>query len=66
MKLDLRIPIGIIFSIFGVILVVYSKISDPAVYEKHSLGININFEWGLVMLVFGILMLVPAMIWRKK
>jgi hypothetical protein len=29
---------------------------DPAMYDR-SLGININLWWGLVMLIFGALML---------
>ena len=31
-------------------------LSDPAIYQR-SLGININLEWGIVMLVFGAIML---------
>jgi hypothetical protein len=31
-------------------------ISDPAIYER-SLGIHINLWWGVVLLVFGAVML---------
>jgi hypothetical protein len=65
MNIDLRLPIGIIFSLFGLILVVYSQFSGDAVYAKHSLGININLEWGLVLLGFGILMLALSR-WGKR
>ena len=41
----------------GVLLTGYGFLSDPALYE-HSLGININLVWGLVLLVFGVLMIV--------
>ena len=56
MGLDIRLPIGFLFSIFGVLLIAYGALSDPAIYQR-SLGININLEWGIVMLVFGAIML---------
>jgi hypothetical protein len=56
MGLDIRLPIGFLFSIFGVLLIAYGLLSDPAIYQR-SLGININLEWGIVMLVFGAIML---------
>jgi len=56
MNLDLRLPIGLMFGIFGVILTGYGLVSDRAIYER-SLGINVNLLWGLVLLVFGALML---------
>jgi len=54
--MDIRVPIGLMFSSFGALLVVYGLISDPAVY-KRSLGINVNLWWGLVQLAFGLTML---------
>jgi hypothetical protein len=60
MGLDIRTPIGVMFSLLGAVLTVYGGIiSDKAIYAK-SLGINVNLWWGLVMLVFGIAMLVMA------
>jgi len=56
MGLDIRLPIGFLFSIFGVLLIGYGALSDPAIYQR-SLGININLGWGGVMLVFGVIML---------
>lgn len=56
MKLDLRLPIGLMFAIFGAMLVVYGLISDPAIYAR-SLGINVNLWWGVVLLAFGVGML---------
>jgi hypothetical protein len=56
MRLDVRFPIGGMFSIVGAILTVYGIVSDPAMYEK-SLGINVNLWWGLVLLAFGLVML---------
>ena len=59
MRLDVRLPIGVMFAIFGAMLVIYGLVSDKAIYER-SLGININLWWGLVMFVFGAFMLVMA------
>ena len=56
MDLDLRVPVGLMFTIFGFILVVVGLVGGPALTEK-SLGVNINLWWGVVMLVFGGLML---------
>ena len=56
MKLDLRLPIGLMFTIFGVMLTLYGLVADPAIYAR-SLGININLWWGLVLLAFGLVML---------
>jgi hypothetical protein len=56
MNLDLRLPIGLMFSLFGAILVVYGFVSDAAIYQR-SLGINVNLWWGIVLLAFGLVML---------
>jgi len=60
MSLDLRLPIGLLFLALGALLGVYGLISDPAIYAV-SLGINVNLWWGLVMLIFGAAMFVPAL-----
>lgn len=65
MNFDLRLPIGILFSVYGIILAGYGVVSDKAIYDK-SLGININLVWGAVMLAFGALMLLLAFRGRKK
>ena len=56
MDLDIRMPIGALFSIFGVILAAYGFLSDPAIYQR-SLGLNVNLIWGSVMLVTGAILL---------
>ena len=56
MGLDLRVPIGLMFLILGLLMVGYGIVGDPAMYER-SLGLNVNLWWGLVMFVFGGLML---------
>jgi hypothetical protein len=55
MGLDIRLPIGIIFTIYGLILLVYGALTDPAIFER-SLGVNIDLWWGAAMLVFGLFM----------
>ena len=55
MGIDIRTPVGVFFGLLGVILLAYGAISDASVYAK-SLGININFAWGLVLFVFGLVM----------
>lgn len=55
MQFDLRYPIGILFTIYGVLLSAYGLLSNKEQYAR-SLGININLIWGIVMLVFGVVM----------
>jgi hypothetical protein len=55
MGLDIRLPIGIIFSIYGLIMIVYGALADPAIFER-SMGVNIDVWWGALMLVFGVFM----------
>ncbi len=56
MGLDIRIPIGLMFSVFGILLMAFGLASNKQIYAV-SLGINVNLIWGLVLLVFGIIML---------
>lgn len=67
MSYDLRFPIGSLFSFYGVILLIWGAAtnSDAARYQP-SLGINLNLWSGLVLLVFGALMLLGAMSARRK
>jgi hypothetical protein len=60
MQLDVRVPIGLLFSALGVLLTVFGAISDRAIYQQ-SLGVNINLVWGVVMLAFGV-----AMFWLGR
>lgn len=58
MGLDIRYPIGLMFGIIGLVMLVYGLLtgSDP-MYARHSLGINVNLWWGALLLVFGAVML---------
>lgn len=61
MGLDIKIPIGLMFTVLGLLLGIYGIVtaSNAELYEK-SLGINVNLWTGLVMLVFGLFMLAFA------
>jgi hypothetical protein len=58
MSLDIRIPIGAMFLVIGLLLAVYGLITagDVQTYQK-SLLINVNLWWSAAMLIFGIAML---------
>lgn len=63
--IDIRIPIGLMFTIIGTLISVFGFVtmSNAEMYQK-SLGINVNVIMGLLMLVFGLIMLFFAR--RKK
>ncbi len=58
MRGDIRIPIGLMFAVIGIMLAIFGVLTqfgilfDRAIYER-SLGININIWWGLILLAFG-------------
>ena len=56
MDFDIRLPIGSMFAILGVLLLGYGLISGHEIYAR-SLGINVNVAWGAVLVVFGGVML---------
>jgi len=62
---DIRIPIGLMFTIIGLLLSVFGLITtaDTEMYQR-SLGINVNLIMGVLMLIFGLIMLYFAR--RKK
>ena len=57
MGLDIRWPIGLMFSLIGLLLTGYGMVKAT---DSVSLGININLIWGCVLLVFGAAMLFGA------
>ena len=56
MNLDIRLPIGALFALLGVMLTGYGLMADDAIYDR-SLGHNVNLWWGIVVLLFGVLFL---------
>ena len=57
MRLDIRIPLGLLFMVLGALLAIFGAVSDPQLYQR-SLSINLNLWWGSVLVAFGALMLV--------
>lgn len=67
MGLDIRFPIGIMFTLIGLILVITGIVTGGDVsFYKISLGININLIWGAVLLLFGGLMWGFAILGKNK
>lgn len=60
MRFDIRLPIGLLFLMIGLVLTAYGLLSGPAIYRAHSLGVNVNLIWGLAMAAFGLVMLALA------
>jgi membrane-bound ClpP family serine protease len=56
MNLDLRIPMGLMFSIVGAIMTIFGLFTRGSSIYERSAGMNINLIWGIVMLVFGLTM----------
>jgi hypothetical protein len=55
MGLDIRLPIGLLFTVLGALLIAFGALSDASIYQR-SLGYNINLGWGGVMAAFGLAM----------
>ena len=55
MGLDIRLPIGWMFTVFGVLLTGFGIFGDRSIYQR-SLGIDVNLYWGVVLLFFGLTM----------
>ena len=55
MRLDIRLPIGAFFALIGLVLSGYGLLGDKTIYQQ-SLGLNVNLEWGIVLLIFGLIM----------
>ena len=68
MGLDIRLPIGMMFSLLGLLLVAYGADTGADAMYQASLGININLVWGGVLFVFGAIMLALALKdrWTKR
>ncbi len=57
MRLDIRLPIGLLFAALGLLLGTFGLFGDSSIYQR-SLGVNINLAWGAVLLIFGSIMLI--------
>ena len=59
MGLDIRIPVGLMFTIMGALLAGYGLFGDSTIYGR-SLGINVNAIWGTVLFAAGVVSLFVA------
>jgi hypothetical protein len=59
-SLDIRMPIGGLFTALGALVGGYGLLAGKDVTHAGYVGLNINLWWGLVMLVFGLLLLASA------
>ena len=66
MHLDVRVPLGLLFLLLGIILIVFGLTSDPAIYAQHSLGQNVNLFWGAIFALFGAVMLLFTRLGRSR
>ena len=64
MGLDLRLPLGLMFSVIGLIMLGYGLLTRGSGQYALSLGLNVNVGWGAVMLIFGSLMFLLG--WRSR
>lgn len=56
MQLDIRLPIGLMFSVLGMLLLIVGLFVGGQ--STQSQQTSVNLWWGLVMLAFGIVMFV--------
>jgi hypothetical protein len=66
MGLDIKIPIGLMFAIFGAILGIYGLATEGNSMYVISLNINVNLWSGIAMFLFGGGMLLFSDLMRKK
>jgi hypothetical protein len=67
MILDLRIPMGLMFTLTGLILTLFGlSTNDNVALYARCLGINANLWWGLVLLAFGLTMLLLGRRGQKR
>jgi len=66
MQLDIRMPIGLLFTLLGIIITVLGLFTKGNDMYKHSLNININLYSGIGLLLFGGVMLILAIKAQNK
>jgi hypothetical protein len=57
---DIRLPVGAIFTIYGVLLTVYGLIAGDGEARHMLLGLQVNIVAGVGMLIFGVTFLYLA------
>ena len=57
MDFDIRIPIGLLFLVLGALLAIHGFMAPQQLFDRFSLGININLAWGSAMALLGAFLL---------
>jgi len=65
MSFDIRLPIGLLFLIVGLLLAALGLTGDPARLRTEALGVNIDLIWGAALTVFGLAMLALTQLRRR-
>lgn len=57
MPIDIRVPIGVMLGLMGLLLAGYGLFGDHSIYAR-SLGLNVNLIWGSVLVLAAVILLV--------
>jgi hypothetical protein len=66
MGLDIKIPIGAMFLIFGILLTIFGIATNGDAMYEISINTNINLFSGIFMILFGGFMLLVSDLVKKK
>lgn len=61
MGLDIRLPIGLMFTFIGLLMAIYGLVTGNSEMYQRSLGMNVNLWWGIVQIIFGAWMLFSSL-----
>ncbi len=64
MGIDIKLPIGIFFSILGFVVMLSGILKKGEVLEK--LGFNFNLYWGIFIFIFGVIMVTLHFMFKRK
>jgi hypothetical protein len=65
MGIDIRVPLGALFALLGLLLTAFGIFGDKAIYSQ-TLGIDVNRDWGIVLIVFGVINLILGLRGQTK
>jgi len=63
--LDIKLPLGWLFTFYGVVLGAYGLFTQPDLYQK-SANLNINLLWGGLLLIIGVALLLMSCCVKKN
>ncbi len=66
MRFDIRLPIGLLFLVIGLLLAGLGLTGDPARLRTDALGVNIDLVWGGALTLFGLVMLALTRLGRRS